>query len=399
MTLLLAVGAGPAHAQSSGGSTTVPRGLDRLWSAYPVKSKPRQGRTNVHEVSTRAAREESSSTSSGFSRLAFVLVGLIGAMAALAAFLVLRPRAALDWSRPRLFPDRSYPLPEGLKMNDFLPRLFNASKKNAQEGSQNRRSGGSRAAANLERLGPYLPQAEAADKASSQPGKSSPQGHTRNLGEDPIAPERRPDEPQPADPASVEVGDQVATILSSAKQAAQELRESARQEAERIREQATTEAAATLVEAEKSMRLKSQQGDKLRAEAEAYSKSIREAADRETAEAHRKLSEETAKRNAEAEREAREIRRAAKQMAEELTNQAHERNRALSAQAEQAHARLQQLLGVFRAMTSQLEELLPEERVGQSSGQARDDPPAEQLAAALKPQASPSASSAPRATP
>jgi hypothetical protein len=182
------------------------------------------------------------------------------------------------------------------------------------------------------------------------------------------------------DQASIEVGDQVATILASAKQAAQRLQVSARQDAERIRGEAKQEAAARLQAVDQKLAGKREEGAKLHADAEAYSKSTRQAADRYAAETRRTIDEESEKRRKEAEREANEIRAAAKQRAERLSSEGVRRQRALTAEAQRSEARLEQLLGVFRALTSQLEDVLGHERVTASSAEGRN------LEDALKPQ-------------
>ena len=178
-------------------------------------------------------------------------------------------------------------------------------------------------------------------------------------------------EPDP-DQASMEVGDQVATILASAKQAAQRIQVSARQDAERLRREANQAAAARLQAVEQELAGKRQEGAKLRADAEAYSKSTRQAADRYAGETRRKIDEESEKRRKEAEREANQIRAAAKQQAERLGSEGVRRQRALTAEAQRSEARLEQLLGVFRALTSQLEDVLGDERATAPSTEGRD---------------------------
>lgn len=153
-----------------------------------------------------------------------------------------------------------------------------------------------------------------------------------------------------ADQAAIEFGDEVAAILATAKQAAQKLHDSTRQDADRIREEA----------------------EEVRAEAEAYSKSTREEADLHAVETRRKLDVELEERRRDAEHEANEIRRAAKQRAEELASEALRRRGAIIAEAERSEARLEQLLDVFRTVTSQLEELLGSERGVVSSGETHN---------------------------
>jgi hypothetical protein len=258
-------------------------------------------------------------------------------------------------------------------MNDLVRRLFNAAEKQGQNAEP---KAATPSAARLERL--------AGDSAGSPEG-----GVASSPAEQPASgagTERgglvRPEQ---ADPAAIEIGDQVTTILSSAKQAAEKLQESARQEAERIREEAKQLAASALDGAKRHAARRREESDKLRAEADAYSETTREAADRHAEETRRKIEEEAGKRRSETEQEAREIHRAARHKAAELTAESLDRQQALVAEAERSEARLEQLLGVLRAMTSQLEELVEPERAEATlaAGQAAAE---ENLDEALNPQ-------------
>ena len=264
-------------------------------------------------------------------------------------------------------------------MNDFVRRLFNAAERQGRDSEPKAATPSTSdgdSATRLERL--------AADSARSPEGGAAPSpaeqpaSQASTDGSGLIRPEQ-------ADPASIEIGDQVTTILSSAKQAAEQLRESTRQEAERIREEAKQLAASALDGAKRHAERRREESDKLRAEAEAYSKTTLEAADQHAAETRRNTEEEAGKRRSEAEQEAREIHRAARQRAAELTTESRERQKVLVAEAERSEARLEQLLGVFRAMASQLEELVEPERAEPpvAAGQAAAE---EDLDEALKPQ-------------
>ena len=245
-------------------------------------------------------------------------------------------------------------------MTDIVRRLFNKSDKQARESEA--------ASAQVSDAAPMASGLRliAAYSARGPAGGEPPEREQATSQLDPSASDTG-ERLETADQASIEVGDQVAVILASAKQAAQGLQDSARQEAERIRAEATEEAATRLTDVKREVARRREEGDKLRAEAVAYGKSTREAADRDAAETRRNAEEESAKRRADVEREAREIRRAAERRSEELTSEALQRQRALVAEAKRSEARLEQLLGVFRTMTSQLEDLLGVERGTASS--------------------------------
>ena len=133
------------------------------------------------------------------------------------------------------------------------------------------------------------------------------------------------DEVRPNDPTAYErVGEHVATVLSSAQEAADRLQASAVEEANHIRAEADEYAAKT------------------RAAAEAYAKEWRENAEAEAIAITK-----------EAEERARSLRNAA--------TRAIERRTSLLAESERTDKRLRNLLEVFRSMTERLENLLADE--------------------------------------
>jgi hypothetical protein len=268
-------------------------------------------------------------------------------------------------------------------MSHFVRRLFNTSDKRDRESEPASGPGldAAPSAAGLEGIGAYSARAP----AGSEPAAEREQPSRADPTDADTEEHHRPDA---ADEASIEVGDQVAVILSSAKQAAQRLQESARQEADSIRAQAEQEAGARHDEAERELARKREEDATLRAEAEAYARSTREAADRHATETRRKLKEESAKQRATAEQEANEIRRAAKRQSEQLVSEAFQRQKGLTAEVKRSEARLEQLLGVFCAMTSQMEGLLEVDRGRVSGEEARAEaaPVAEELGEALRPQ-------------
>jgi hypothetical protein len=327
-----------------------PSGLQRLWSAYPVGSKHPVSRPAAREKRHAAAAADPSSSSPALEPVVFGFVSALAAAGILAAFLVLRPRLALSGHRVRTPRSPPSPLPEGPRMNVSMSRLFKGNDKQTNE---------PKPASAPTAAGARAPD-ERAQSAQSARVPTKPRG------------------PDP-DQASIEVGDQVATILASAKQAAEQLQVSARDDAKRIRGEAKQEAAARAQALERELAGKREEGAKLHSEAQAYSKRTREAADQYAAETRRRIDKESGKRHQEAEREANEIRAAARQQVETLSSEAVRRQKALTAETQRSEARLKQLLGVFRALTAQLEDLLGDERATASSA---DGP---NLEKALKP--------------
>jgi F0F1-type ATP synthase membrane subunit b/b' len=186
-----------------------------------------------------------------------------------------------------------------------------------------------------------------------------------------------------------EVGERVGAVLTSAHQAAEQIRESARQEGARIKAEASDTAAAKIAEASLDADRTRRESEELRAEADRYSKETREAADRYGVDTRRKLDDEAAERRTEVEEQARRIRQAAEQKAKDLVTEAVHRQKALVQEAGRSEARLQQLLGVFRGMTSQLEELVKTEPAA-GTDEKGAEAQAEGFEEALKPQRTPS---------
>jgi hypothetical protein len=386
VALAFSVGAGLSRAQGRGVATqSLPQNLQRLWSTYPLHTGTTASRDATRSNRRASAPAGRSSSSTMVSPLVLALVGGFGAAGALAALLLVRSRLALGATPagPRQRLARPSLLSEGLRMNDFVRRLFKTSDKPNHESDAPPApaSTAPSTAVGLTGISAYSAARSGNDERSRELAQPGSQAAT-TAGEDPQL--------EATDQASIDVGDQVAVILSSAKQAAERLQESAREEAERIRAEAKQAVESRLAEAKREIARRREEDNRLRAEAEAYDTSTREAADRHAAEMHRRIEEELAKQRAAADQEARETRRAAKRRAEELTSQALDRQRALIDEAKRSKARLEQLLEVFRAMTSQLEDLLGAGAKAAPSGASSKEAaqqPAGVLDEALSPQA------------
>ena len=310
---MLALGAPAASARPK----PIPSGLHRLWSEYPVKSSRPAARARTSTKPARdAERAATPSSTSAFSTVLLALAALVGAVGLLAAAQIVRPRFA-PGSALRLRRRHSALLAEGIAMNDRVRRLFSSAESDSPP----------EAAAGTSPEG--LPEAHVS---------SHDAGPEQDHALDEI------DELLPAE----EIGEQVAAILASAKQAAHRLHEAARREAEQMRNEANEQAAAALERANAESESVREESEQLRADARK--------------EAERVL--------AEAKREAEVIERTAKKRSQELANEAVERRKALVREAERSETRLQQVLDVFRAMTSQLEELL---EAGRTEAPASDD--------------------------
>jgi hypothetical protein len=274
-------------------------------------------------------------------------------------------------------------------MNDFLRRLFDTGRKHRD--------------APVSYVG-AVSTSEAADSATRQdifaPDTARGRERSDTLKQDHPTPESGAGEAEErlveaergelaeiglGDENYVQVGEQVTAVLTSAQQAAEQIRASAQQEAELIRAEANDKAAAMVAEATLDAEQRRRESDELRADADRYGEEKREAADRYLEETRSESDQEAARRRAEVDEQVRGIRRAAEQAAKELETEALERQKALVLQARRSEARLEQLLGVFRGMTSQLEELVQGEPAGKSGQAEGDEPDEESLDELLRP--------------
>jgi hypothetical protein len=171
-------------------------------------------------------------------------------------------------------------------------------------------------------------------------------------------------------PDYAQLGEEVATILTSAKEAAAGMRRTAHEEAERTKTEAAATAAATTHEANRLLEEAQAHFDEQRVAAEERAQEIRQSADAYA---------EKARKNAEV--EARRIVGAGEQRAKALEAEARQRRDSLVAEADAVQDRFEQLVPEFRKLTSRLEGLLAREPEG--GEMAADVEPS--LAEALRP--------------
>ena len=187
-------------------------------------------------------------------------------------------------------------------------------------------------------------------------------------------------------------GEKVAAVLASAELAAEQIRQSAQQDAERLQTEAQEKAAAKLTETTGEVERSRREIEQLRADADTYSKETRAGADRFQAETRMKVEKEVAERRAELDEHVRGLRRAAEKKARDIEAQARQRHKDLLEEVGRTDARLQQVLGIFRGMTTQLEGLVSTEAAGQPDDAKRDVSGDEALDKALRPGRLPSRS-------
>jgi cell division septum initiation protein DivIVA len=405
-TALLSISASPALAQRNSRSdrpaNTVPREVKKLWSEYPLD--PRRSPEAPSQTSTTdrgGARGPSAADEGGDPAArrilwpaALALAGFLSILT-LAVFLGLRPAWAAG--RPRTLPRPRFRVPRALfgdfGTNAFPRRLFESGRKRRRARLPDvvavSTSAAASSAARQDLFAPHSIRGAGRSETLSQSEHRRPGTDTGEAVRGPVEAERI--EVGLAEEGYTQVGEHVTAVLTSAQQAAEEIRQSARKEAELIRAEANEEAAATVAEATLEAEQRRRESDEVRAEADRYGEETRKAADRYLEQTRRESHEEAARRRADVDQQVREIRLAAERRAKDLETEAHERQKALVLEAERSEARLEQLLGVFRGMTLQLEELVEQ---AEPSGQAERDaaPAAGSLNEALEPRRSPSRS-------
>ena len=276
-------------------------------------------------------------------------------------------------------------------MNNLVHRLLHTSGKRHRDKSEAVAASASKTSGSTTRLDiftPYSMRGRERNKTLHQAGNPTPKSGSN----DKVAADGGPTEVRRAEESYAQVGEEVATVLASAHQAAEQIRESARQEAERLRAEADDKVAATLSEMKRDAERRRRESEKVRADADVYSQETREAADRSVADLRMTIDKEAAQRRAEVDEQTRGIRRAAEQKARNLEAEALQRKKALVQEVGRAEARLQQLLGIFRGMTLQLEGLVSAESAPRSGAAEQKTTVAAPLDEVLRPRRSPSRS-------
>jgi hypothetical protein len=414
---LQAIVAAPVLAGTDRGRNAPQAGPTRLWSEFPVnpreealsptKPKPKPAVSAARGTRTAAPGAPHAPQSSFPLALVF---GVALTLAILAAVLVavslgLRPVWApgVAWRLPRphelvsgaRWPRlRSSRLSEGrLAVNNLRQALVQFGGKRHHD--QSKTASTSEAARSATRIEistpPFSMTGRGRSEILNQFGNPRPQSGEGNGNKTPVETKRdvRTGAGEPEENYA-QVGEQVAAVLASAEQAVNQIRESALQEAERLRAETGEKAAATLSEAKLEAERGRRESEKLRADADTYSRGTRAAADRYLAETRLKIDEEAAQRRAEVDKQVRAIRQAAEQKAKDVEAEVLQRQRTLVQELERSEARVQQLLGIFRGMTAQLEGLVSAEPAGQSGDAEREASVDEPLDEALKPWRSPS---------
>jgi hypothetical protein len=289
-----------------------------------------------------------------------VLIAL-GALFAVSLGLRTAPAPSVARRKPRLReresgahrPHHSTQQSEGaLAMSKFVPRRLQFGGKRDDDESQDEVPSTSDVppTARMEIFSPYSMHEQGGRETVQQPTSPTEPGESKADE----APAETKIQARPAAKNYDQFGEKVAAVLASAELAAEQIRQSAHEEAKQLQTQAQKKAERTRREIEQ-----------LRADADTYSKETRAAADRYEAETRTKVEQEIAGQRAELDEQVRGLRRAAERKARDIEADARRRQKALIEEVGRTDARLQQLLGILRGMTTQLEGLVSTEPTGQ----------------------------------
>jgi hypothetical protein len=333
----------------------------RLWSSFPLRQPAQRARTTTTRPIMRgpllAPAESHASGSSRFRLFAIVATATFvgGVIAALLAGLLLRSAGARggQGSRARLAARNPFrPTEGGSTMANLRRKLRALAEANASRGlspEQAASEGAMSSRSALERVSAYsaVPEPTVADGAET-PGEIA-------AGEEADAAEAE---------GSAEnlafVGEEVGTVLQSAREAAANIRRAAVEEARGLRAEAESAAAAELNEARRMAAAERAEGQRSRGEAEAAAKNIRASAEAFAQSRRQKAEREATQILGDAHRRLAAANAQVEQKVREAEAKAGHRRQALQAEAERYEKRLERILVVFHGMSSQLEDLLGE---------------------------------------
>jgi cell division septum initiation protein DivIVA len=362
----------PTTAASARGPDSPRPNLKPLWSAFPVRQHPRAAAPARPAIRTavRARRPVPRAVvgDAGQGKRNVLLVAVAGVVGALLALLLLastrlQGRAVLARPRAPRFPLTS----KGGSDMANLRRRLRAKGEHGAPGGRSDRAGG--------RVADGLPAETVAHGGSvDERAQTTPQ---RVVGEQA--------EPEKAEAVTdlAAVGQEVGSVLKSAEEAAARIRAAASEEAERLRKEARAAATAYMGQARRAAEADRAEAERLRKEAEAYAEKARAAADSDAEKRRAKAEQEAAHTEGEMRKRLEGADAVLERKVHEAQVRARERVELLKAEAERYEERLDNMLVVFRGMSSQLEELL-----GPRSG-GSDEPsePPDGLAEALRPDA------------
>lgn len=309
--------ASSTFAGSGSGNPPQRADLRRLWSRFPLEQQPQSGRPRSESQPGGTQRTSAGGQSSGTNTILIVLGAVAAVGLAVGAVARLKRSAAAEARQG----GARHPTPQGVLQPEGGFSMGSSRRKLWTRGEHD------------------MP---AEEPQEQMPRESDREDHVGAASVDETvasAADGGAAEAEADAPADRSAGEEVDSILESARAAATNIRSSAADEAEKLRVDADAYAETT------------------RSEADAYAEQARTDAEREAAEIAAVARARLKMADSEANEKVRQVEEKARQRAESL-----------QAEAKRHEERLQRLMVVFRGMTSQLEELLE----GPSS-QTRDD--------------------------
>jgi vacuolar-type H+-ATPase subunit E/Vma4 len=351
----------PALPGTSTGTKSQRSGPTRLWRSFPLgQPAQRVSRTTPTSPTMRgpllAPAASQASGSSRFGLLAIVAAATFvgGGLAVLLVGLLLRSAVVPRGLRIGRYSTARLPLRPtegGSSMSDLRRKLWARAQRNAsrKQSPEQPAGEGGMSRSTVERLFAYS--TGATEPALPGDAVDGPGGRVAREGAD------APEAEESADDLAF-LGDEVGTVLQSAREAAVAIRRTAREEAERLRVEATSAAAAELDEADRIAEADRADGQRNRAEAEADAERVRAGAEASAENRRKEAEDEAAQILGDAHRRLAAVDAQVAQKVRGEEAKAGQRRQALHADAQRHEERLESILVVVRGMTSQLEELL-----------------------------------------
>jgi hypothetical protein len=341
LSLLVAAGG-----QASAATTTPKPNPKSLWRAYPLDKAHQRKTPGATHASTQTRASQPKNQGSFGSGTGWLLAVSLAAAAAAAALavLVLRLRGTT-------------PAPPGRAAAFFRASAFRTRLSQGESIMNARRKLWSRGTGQSEQS----PEREAAAEPIPATGDQAPQP---SLTARVHAATARPDDTNvdsaPADVATdlVDVGAEVRTVLKSAQEAAARIRRQALEEATKMRNEAKAAAGAELAEARRLAEAHRGDGARLRAKAEADAETTRAAAETFAQELRTNAEREMDKMLEEARMRMGRVDAEIEQRLRGVEREAQRRRDTLEAESKRYEKRLEKMLGVFHAMSTQLEKLV-----------------------------------------
>jgi vacuolar-type H+-ATPase subunit E/Vma4 len=341
LSLLVAAGG-----QASAATTTPKPNPQSLWRAYPLDKAHQQkapGATHASTQTRASPPKNQGSFGSGTGWLLAVSLAAAAAAAALAV-LVLRlrgttpapPGRAAAFFRAGALRPR---LPQGESIMNSRRKLW--SRDTGQSEQSPEREGAAEPIPATSEQAPQPSLTERVQAATARPANTNVDSASADVATDPV-----------------DVGAEVGTVLKSAQEAAARIRRQALEEATKMHDEAKAAASAEVAEARRLAEADRADGARLRAKAEADAETTRAEAETFARELRTNAEREADKMLEEARMRMDRVDAEIEKRLRGVESEAQRRRYTLEAESKLYEKRLEKMLGVFHAMSTQLEKLV-----------------------------------------